>query len=603
MSDRTPTENLSVPSDRDHVLSSPGGSFFILSPGHSGGPILARLLNEVSDARVQHSVRIPVAGKVREGEIDPTASVRAYAEARKTVLESVRSDGLAYGESSPDLTAIAATLADRLPEAKFVVLVRNPWEFAVDALRTIEEDTGPSAGDPSTRGAPQRAEETSATNLFRTVCRRWSESCLRIHRTVRSLDDRRYERVLYEDLVDDRKTVRSLTSFLGLEQIDSEKIDEIFRSRRERAGDGSPTSLRPEEWSTDRHEVLWAECAEAVDALGLDRYATMREVYAAVSESSTDPGPASDVPDGQRIEAGSSRVPTTTIWDYKKFQHRNYPAEIDRSVFVRHRTTPSFLDRETPVTSMGSCFARNVAQYLMHEDYDYLVTERPFQQASAHWDQVFNTACMRQIFEYTFTDEWSPAVRWWPKDDHVQDPYRRDVLYPRDDREEAFEKHRRCSRRALEEAEVVILTLGLIETWRDRRDGMTYYRVPSPRIYDSEVHEFYIQTVGDCLEDLNRIHELLAAHNPEASLVVTVSPVPLFATFRMDTDPVAANMLSKSTLRTAAEYFVHRYDDVHYFPSYEMVLQGVEEPFEEDNRHVTADTVARVMQLFTEMFG
>jgi hypothetical protein len=251
---------------------------------------------------------------------------------------------------------------------------------------------------------------------------------------------------------------------------------------------------------------------------------------------------------------------------------------------------------------MGSCFARNVARYLLERGFNYLVTEQPFQQASAHWDQVFNTACMRQIFEYSLTDQWNPVVRWWPKGENVQDPYRRDILYPEASRTEHFERHREASRQAIEKSEIIILTLGLIETWRDQRDQATYYRVPSPSMYDSDVHEFYVQTVQDCTEDLDVIHDLLARANPEAQVVVTVSPVPLFATFRMDVDVVSANRLSKSTLRVAAEYFAQKHENVHYFPAYEIVTQGMDDPYEEDNRHVTAETISTVMKAFESLF-
>lgn len=306
--------------------------------------------------------------------------------------------------------------------------------------------------------------------------------------------------------------------------------------------------------------------------------------------------------DNGRIETTSAGVPATTIWDYKRFRHREFPADVSSTVFSEQNDTPPLIDRDTPIASIGSCFARNVAQYLMENGYNYLVTEEPFQQASAHWDQVFNTACMRQIFEYTFTETWKPTVRWWPKEEHVQDPYRRDILYDRATCEKDFTRHRAASRRALGNAEVIICTLGLIETWRDKRDHMTYYRVPSPSVYDPEIHEFYVQVVSDCLHDLKQIHHLLSIYNPEASLIVTVSPVPLFATFRTDTDVVSANALSKSTLRTAAEYFTHQYENAFYFPSYEYVQHGISQPWEDDNRHVTDDAISQVMHLFEQLF-
>ena len=269
---------------------------------------------------------------------------------------------------------------------------------------------------------------------------------------------------------------------------------------------------------------------------------------------------------------------------------------------MKKKVIAPLINKITPISSMGSCFARNIAIYLMQNHYNYLVTELPFQQASAHWDQVFNTACMRQIFEYTFLDKWNPVVRWWEKGNVVQDPFRRQILYNKESCFTDFEKHKRCSYNALYGAKTIILTLGLIETWRDKRDKMTFYRVPSPQFYDPDIHELHIQSTVECIADLNQIHELLSKNNPEASLIVTVSPVPLVATFRKDVDPITANSFSKSTLRVAAEYFANSHENVYYFPSYEIITNVMKNPYEQDNRHIKPEAIKEMMEIFRTWF-
>ena len=59
-------------------------------------------------------------------------------------------------------------------------------------------------------------------------------------------------------------------------------------------------------------------------------------------------------------------------------------------------------------------------------------------------------------------------------------------------------------------------------------------------------------------ENLERIHALMARHNPGCRLLITVSPVNLWATFRRDLDVVSASCNSKSTLRAAADEFAAR---------------------------------------------
>jgi hypothetical protein len=54
----------------------------------------------------------------------------------------------------------------------------------------------------------------------------------------------------------------------------------------------------------------------------------------------------------------------------------------------------------------------------------------------------------------------------------------------------------------------------------------------------------------------------------------------------------------------AAEEFVRRNknEKVSYFPSYEMVNFCTQNPYREDQRNVTPDTVGGVMKLFREIY-
>ena len=127
---------------------------------------------------------------------------------------------------------------------------------------------------------------------------------------------------------------------------------------------------------------------------------------------------------------------------------------------------------------MGSCFAREIKRKLIQRGYNYITeeTDHPASvHASAAWERVYNTFCMRQIFEYTFGD-WQPERRWWqiPGSDRIQDPYRRSVVYESlVGAEEDFSRHRQLSRKALEQAEVLIITLGLTEIWQDTSTALS----------------------------------------------------------------------------------------------------------------------------------
>ena len=98
-------------------------------------------------------------------------------------------------------------------------------------------------------------------------------------------------------------------------------------------------------------------------------------------------------------------------------------------------------------------------------------------------------------------------------------------------------------------------------------------------------------------------------HNPGCQLLVTISPVNLWATFRKDRDVISASCNSKSTLRAAADEFVDRHTNVFYFPAFEMAtiyqpLAGLTYFADgRENYHVNKPTVKFIMRHFFEFYS
>jgi len=286
----------------------------------------------------------------------------------------------------------------------------------------------------------------------------------------------------------------------------------------------------------------------------------------------------------------------------------NFPVPADTGLKIT---------KSTPVASIGSCFAREIKRRLLQREYNYLTEETHHPaaiHASAAWERVYNTFCLRQIFEYTF-EEWKPELRWWiaPQSRKIQDPYRRIILYDSlEAAEKDFEQHRQHSRRALQGAEVLILTLGLTEIWQDRVDSSVISLPSGPYVNeggDMKRYEFKVSRYGENLENLERIHAIMARHNPACKLLVTISPVNLWATFRKDMDVISASCNSKSTLRAAADEFTVRHDNAFYFPAFEMAtiyqpLSGLTQFADgRENYHVNKPTVKFIMRHFFKFYG
>lgn len=289
----------------------------------------------------------------------------------------------------------------------------------------------------------------------------------------------------------------------------------------------------------------------------------------------------------------------TPLSDYKKFIIQRYPSNI-KDYFFEEKQRSKFISKDTKVMSIGSCFAENIAKYLKKQQYNYLVTEENSGSFSANWGIVFNSSSIRQIFEYSF-GLFTPIVRWWDRGKNVQDPFRRNVLYNKGNEDIEIQKHIKASRKAIVNADVIIITLGLVEVWRDKRDHATYWRVPPMHLYDKDIHEFYVMTYEDVYNDLMKIKEILDSKNPTCNLIVTVSPVPFQATYREDVDVVTANVYSKAISSLAAIDFCTK-NNIIYFPSFEFVRYGFDNPYIDDGRHINKKVINTMMKFFEKLY-
>ena len=198
-----------------------------------------------------------------------------------------------------------------------------------------------------------------------------------------------------------------------------------------------------------------------------------------------------------------------------------------------------------------------------------------------------------------------PKLLWSQKVNgqvEFRDPFREDVIFKSlAEYESSYDAHLAAARRALLEAQVFVLTLGMNEVWRIKGENVVFSR--SPWRIAAGVVERKVLTVEENVHELQQMLDLWRQHNSEVQLIVSVSPIPLHATFRgSEQHVVAANAHSKATLRLAAEEFCRRNRGVHYFPSYESVMYCTADAWQGDQRHVSPTAVDKVMQLFGRMF-
>jgi GSCFA family protein len=151
----------------------------------------------------------------------------------------------------------------------------------------------------------------------------------------------------------------------------------------------------------------------------------------------------------------------------------------------------------------------------------------------------------------------------------------------------------------------VIITLGLAEVWRDVKAGVYLNSTPLPPLLEREPkrYELHLTSFAQNWENLEAIHALLSRYgHPDFRIVVTVSPVPLHATF-LKMDVVLATTYAKSLLRAVAQQWAIAHENVDYFPSYEIVQNSDRDAiWEPDRIHVTVAGLHHIIGLFLQSY-
>ena len=283
---------------------------------------------------------------------------------------------------------------------------------------------------------------------------------------------------------------------------------------------------------------------------------------------------------------------------------------IDPVVRARFRIAPS-----DQIATAGSCFAQHIARRLQKIGGYYLVVEdgahlpeadrgaRQYGLFSARYGNIYTAAQLWQLWREAY-GEWTPEENAWPgRDGGWVDPFRPTVetFELREEVADDRTKHLAAVRHLLESCDILVFTLGLTEAWRSLRDGAVYPLAPGVAggTYDPTSHGFVNYSAAEVEEDLARFLAAAKQRNPRLRVILTVSPVPLAATFE-DRSVLVSTTYSKAALRVAAEAMIRRHDWVDYFPSYEIITGSPTGGlyYGPDDREVNPLGVAHVMRLF-----
>lgn len=276
---------------------------------------------------------------------------------------------------------------------------------------------------------------------------------------------------------------------------------------------------------------------------------------------------------------------------------------------------------EQKVATMGSCFAQHLAKHISKSGLNYYISEpapenldpqialqRNYGVFSARFGNVYTVKQALQLFDRAF-GTFVPEDSVWKRGGIFVDAFRptiepdgfRDIEALENDRVNHFN----CIRDMFVKSDWLVFTLGLTEGWRSRIDGAVYPIAPGVAggVFDSLKYDFVNFTINEVIEDLTVLITKIRALDCNKKILLTVSPVPLIATYEAR-HVLVSTTYSKSVLRVAADEIERKFQDVIYFPSYEIITSPATggRYYLDDLRQVTELGVNHVMRVFGKHF-
>jgi hypothetical protein len=281
------------------------------------------------------------------------------------------------------------------------------------------------------------------------------------------------------------------------------------------------------------------------------------------------------------------------------------------------------IDRTQKVATAGSCFAQHISRTLEQSGFTYYVAEnagttvaeteavrRNYRVFSARFGNVYTVRQLVQLFDRAYGSFVPDDVAWERADGRYVDPFRPQIepdgFATIQQLVESRAVHLGSVREMFEGLDILVFTLGLTEAWQSKRDGAVFPLAPgvSGGQMDFDRYGFVNFRAAEISADLDRFIGKLSRVNPRAKVILTVSPVPLIATYE-DRHVLVSNTYSKSALRVAADDAARAHQHVAYFPSYEVIVGNYNKStyYETDLRSVKPQGVAHVMRLFLNYYS
>lgn len=249
---------------------------------------------------------------------------------------------------------------------------------------------------------------------------------------------------------------------------------------------------------------------------------------------------------------------------------------------------PFALTHEDKLLCLGSCFAEHISQKLTYYKFQSLLN--PF---GIQYNPVSLSRSLIALLEekrYTENDIFQHNHLWHSFDHHSH--------FSGTDPKQTLDTINEATRQGtafLQRADFIILSLGSSFVYENKASEQVVancHKLPGHLFHRRLLPLEEIQKYLD--DTIKRI----SAHFPNIQFLLTVSPV------RHIKDGLIDNQRSKSRLLLAAEWLCHHHKLVHYFPSYELLMDDLRDYrfYGEDLIHPSNMAINYIWKYFCQAF-
>ena len=283
-------------------------------------------------------------------------------------------------------------------------------------------------------------------------------------------------------------------------------------------------------------------------------------------------------------------------------------------------TNSKLIGKDEKISTMGSCFAQHISNHLRKKSFNYYISENKpnnddelrkygYGIYSARYGNVYTVRQAYQLFLESFGKR-KPSNIFWKKDKNFIDALRPNIEGIKSESLNDLTKlrleHLKKVKDIFLNTDWLIFTLGLTECWESINDKTIFPFAPG--VYagnqdDQQDIAFKNLSCKEVIDDLFSFITEIRSVNKKINFLLTVSPVPLIATYE-DQHVCLSTTYSKSILRVAADEATRNFNDVYYFPSYELITSPmVQGKYYEDNfREVNSFGVSHAMMMFENSY-